>query len=226
MLAHDSTLPLVLLGSNSNIHKLIELAQSCHIQVAGIIDNDYMHAGHYKGVPVIAAECDIGNFAHSHQFLCATNWTPDPAAQRNRHKRARQLALLTQHDVQLATLISPLANVSGHASVAAGTVVYAYASVEPEVSVGSHAILYDYSIVGHESTIGNNVVLQRHVLVTSLVTVQDNVYMGLCSSIGRSHVCVSSGTFVHPHIMLLRGTGANEVISLAARKAYAQHVIQ
>jgi NDP-sugar pyrophosphorylase family protein len=216
---------LVLIGSNSNIFKLVELADACGVTVAGIIDDDYHGAGEYKGIPVIGCEQDIHRF-NNHEFLCATNWTPGADSARNRQKRARQLALIRQHDLPLATLISPLAVVSRHAVVQSGTVIYPFVTVEPEVVVGSHSILYDYSVVGHESQIGHNVVLQRQVLVTSLVTVENNVYMGMCSRACRSHTTLGDGTFVHPNIMLLRGTAPNEVVSLAGRKTYAQVIIE
>ena len=221
---NDSQRPLLLLGSNSNIYKILELAESVGITVAGILDNDYEGAGEYKGIPVLGGEQDISRFANTHQFICATNWTPDPSAERNRQKRARQLELL--QDVTLATLVSPLANVSRFSTIGAGSAVFAYASVEPEVTVGEHSLLYDYSIVGHESSIGNNVVLQRNVLVTSLVTVEDNVYFGLCSKACRSHTTIGQGTFVQPHIMLLRGTARGETVSLAGRKTYSEIVVQ
>lgn len=225
MSRNDSSLPLVLLGSNSNILKLVELAESCGVTVEGIIDDDYHGQGQYKGIPVIGQEQDILNFA-DRQFLCATNWTPDPGSARNREKRIRHLTLINQHRLTLATLVSPLAAVSRFSTIMSGTIVYPFASVEPEVVVGQHSILYDYSIVGHESRVGNNVVLQRHTLVTSLVTVENNVYMGLCSRACRSYTTISNGTFVHPNIMILRGTELNEVVSLAGRKTYPEVVVE
>lgn len=222
-MAIDKSVPLVLLGSNSNIFKLVELAQSCGFSLLGMIDDDYHGAGNYKGIPVIGREENLRDFQDC-QFLCATNWTPDPGAVRNREKRARQLELLTDH--KLATLISPQSSVSKYSVVGPGTIVYPFASVEPEVTIGNHSILYDYSIVGHESRIGNNVVLQRHCLVTSLVTVEDNVYMGLCSRAGRSHTTVSRGTFLHPSITVLRGTTPNEIVSLAGRKVYPEVYVE
>jgi NDP-sugar pyrophosphorylase family protein len=212
--------PLIFLGSNSNIHKLAELAQACGVRVLGMIDDDYCGAGEYQGIPVIGSEADVDQFKDC-QWLCATNWTPDADSARNRLKRARQLDLMNQFQLKLATLIHPMSVVSTHANIGAGTVVYAFATVEPRVRVGQHTILYDYSVVGHDCTIGNNVVAQRQVLITSSITVEDNVYMGMCSQICRSHVTVSNGTFVHPNIMLLRGTVQNEVVSLAGRKVYA-----
>lgn len=220
---NDTTRPLVFLGSNSNIYKLQELALSAGMQVLGIIDDDYHGQGVYKGIPVIGKEQDIESFVGC-QFICATNWTPDPQSTRNRIKRARQLKLLTH--LPLATIVSPLANVSRYATIAPGTAVYAFATLEPEVQVGAHSLIYDYAIVGHESQIGSNVVLQRQVLITSLVTVEDNVYFGLCSRACRSSTTISSGTFVHPNIMLLRGTVPQETVSLAGRKVYNEIAVE
>ena len=222
---NDTSRPLIFLGSNSNIHKLAELAQACGVRVLGMIDDDYRGAGEYQGIPVIGGQADVDEFKDC-QWICATNWTPDADSARNRLKRAGQLALMNQSQLRLATLIHPMSVVSAHANVGAGTVVYAFATVEPRVRVGQHTILYDYSVVGHDCTIGNNVVAQRQVLVTSSVTVEDNVYLGMCSRLCRSHVTVSQGTFVHPNIMLLRGTEPGETVSLAGRKTYSWILVE
>lgn len=222
---NDQTRPLILLGSNSNIHKIVELAQSVGVQVHGIIDDDYHGQGSFKNMPVLGQEQDLDQFL-DYQFLCVTNWTPDPPAARNRHKRARQLSLIKQHGLKLATLVSPLASVSSRANIAAGTVVYPFATIEPEVTIGEHCLIYEQSTIGHESIIGHNVVIQRYVGITSLVHVEDNVYFGLGSRIYRSHATVSAGTFVHPNITLLRGTVPDEIVSLAGRKTYGEVLVE
>lgn len=221
---NDTTRPLIFLGSNSNIYKIHELALGVGFRVLGIIDDDFHGQGQYKNLPVIGQEKDLSNYKDC-QFVCATNWTPDPVSQRNRDKRARQLALLDKLNLPLATIVSPLANVSSYASIAPGTAVFAFASLEPEVTVGKHSLVYDNAFVGHESNIGNNVVLQRQVFITSLVNVENNVYFGLCSKACRSYTTVRENTFIHPNIMLLRGTEPNEIVSLAGRKTYTEIVV-
>jgi acetyltransferase EpsM len=189
----------------------------------GIIDDDYHGAGNYKGIPVIGKEENLIDFK-DFQFLCATNWTPDPFSARNRQKRARQLEMLANY--KLATLVSPQAVVSKFSAIEPGTIIYQFAIVEPEVTIGKHSVLYDHSFVGHESSVGNNVVLQRHCFVTSLVAVEDNVYMGLCSRACRSHTTISNGTFLHPTLTLLRSTSPGETVSLAGRKVYPELYIE
>lgn len=223
--------PLILLGTNSNILKLTELAARCGFIVHGIVDDDYYGAGSFKGIPVICQEQEImtrmDHYRDLFQFICATNWVPDDyeIAQRNRDKRQWHLALLDHSGMDVAAIIAPSAIVSGTACIGAGTVIYDYAVVEPGVTVGPHCMIYDHATVGHDSTIGRNTVLQRYVGVTSLVDVQENTYLGIRSSVLRSDVTLGAGTFVHPNLMLLRGTQPGETVSLAGRdlrKVYAE----
>jgi acetyltransferase-like isoleucine patch superfamily enzyme len=196
--------------------------------VHGIIDDDYAGAGVYKGIPVIGAESLLAQdplLQPDFQFICATNWVADdyPVAERNRIKRQRQIQLIEELGLRTATLVAPLATVSAYARLGMGVIVWDHATLEPEVTVGNHSQIYDYAVIGHETTIGSNVVIQRYCLVTSLVTIEDQVYLGLRSAVARSDVCICKGTFLHPEIMLLRSTHAEEVVGLAGkdlRKVY------
>ena len=220
---------MILLGTNSNITKLADLIRSTGRELRGIVDDDYYEntTSLFKDIPVIGTEQmlrDDPTFYRNHfEFICATNWTPDAHIERNRQKRARQLALIDELELNCATIIGPHTIIGSNSRIGAGTVIYDFAVIEPEVIIGEHSIVYDYAIVGHESHVGSNVVLQRKCLVTSLVTVEDDVYMGLHSSVTRSDVRIGQGTFLHPGIMILRSTERGETVSLAGRdlrKAY------
>ena len=221
--------PVILLGTNSNITKLVDLIHSTGREIRGIIDDDYYEnpQSQFKDISVLGTEQilrdDPGFYRNHFEFICATNWTPDAHIERNRQKRSRQLALIDELGLNCATIIGNQAVIGSNSRIGAGTVIYDFAVIEPEVTIGEHSIIYDYAIVGHESHIGSNVVLQRKCLVTSLVTVEDDVYMGLHSSITRSNVRIGQGTFLHPGIMILRSTERGETVSLVGRdlrKAY------
>lgn len=224
---NNTSKPLVFVGSNLNIYKVYELVESIGITIAGMIDNDYHGQGNYKGIPIIAREEDITNLKDQYQFLCVTNWIPgtDPMITRNNEKRRRIIDLLDSLEVEQATVISNLAQVSTRASIGKGVIIDAFAMIEPNITVHDHTTVYPYSVIGHDSVIGRNVVIQRYCLITSSVNIQDNVYIGLGSRVSRSKVTISAGTFVHPNLTLLRGTTVNEEVSLAGkdlRKVYQQ----
>jgi UDP-3-O-[3-hydroxymyristoyl] glucosamine N-acyltransferase len=225
---NDISKPLIFLGSNSCIHKLYELCQSIGYQITGIIDDDYYGQGSYKDIPVVGTEADTDKFK-DHQFICATNWisgnTSDNIIIRNREKRTRQIDLLDQKQLALASIISPIAQVSKYATIGRGVVIDAFCLVEPEAILKDHVVMHTHSGVGHLCTIGRNSVLQRYVQVSGGIHMGENVYMGTASKILRTEVTIAAGTFIHPGLMLLRGTSENEEISLAGkdlRKVYHQ----
>ena len=225
---NDKSRPVIFIGTNSNILKLVELCERLGIVVGGIVDDDYAGVGQYKGIKVLGPESYIEQdpgITNFFQFICATNWVPDSyaVAERNRLKRQRQIQLIQDLGLRTATLVAPLATVSKHATLGQGVIVWDHATIEPEVMIGDYSQIYDYAVIGHESRIGSNVVVQRYCLVTSLVTLEDNVYLGLRSAVSRSDTVVAANTFLHPEIMLLRSTHAGEVVGLAGkdlRKAY------
>jgi hypothetical protein len=220
---NDTSRPLVFLGSNYNIYKLYELCASVGYEVVGIIDDDYHSQGQFKDIPVIAQESQIADYREQYQFICATNWMPGSDAERNRLKRQRLLDLMSELDLTTATVVSNLAQVSGRARLGAGVIIDAFAMIEPDVTVGDHTVVSAYSVIGHNSIIGRNNAVQRYCLITSDVTTENDVYFGLCSRVCRSHVTLQQGTFIHPNIMLLRGTEKDEEVSLVGkdlRKVY------
>jgi acetyltransferase-like isoleucine patch superfamily enzyme len=225
---NDTSKPLMFLGSNSNIHKIYELCETIGYQITGIIDNDYYGQGKYKDIPVVGVEEELDKF-QDHQFICVTNWisgnTNDSIIIRNREKRNRQIDLLDQKNLSLATIVSPFAQVSKYTTIGQGTVIDAFCLVEPDVVIKDHVVMHTHSGVGHGSSIGRNCVLQRYAQITSNVQVEENVYMGLDSKVLRSNVIVADNTFISPGLMLLRGTQTNEEVSLVGkdlRKVYQQ----
>lgn len=224
---NDLSRPLVLLGTNYNIEKFVELFEEIGYTIKGIIDDDYHGQGHFRDIPVIARESEIEDFS-SCQFICITNWYPDrrDAIQiRNRKKRTDQIKLLDELDLSVATAISTRSVVSNYAKIGKGVIVDAFAVIEPHCTVGDYSLIYNHSTIGHNTSLGKDCVMQRYAGITSQVEVKDEVYFGLCSRVSRSKVTISSGTFIHPNLTLLRSTTDNEEIGLAGkdlRKVYQQ----
>lgn len=228
---NDVSIPLILLGTNANILKIYELCIECGFTVAGIIDDDFYGQGQFCTIPVIDNEQNIANYVNRYQFICVTNWIPDsnPIYIRNRAKRDRQLALLESTNAILATVVSPLAQVSRYSTIGNGVVIDAFSVVEPGIIIADHVTIYANSYVGHGSRVGKNTVIQRHCFITSNVTIGNDVYFGLCSKVCRSHVTIENNTFIHPGLMLLRGTDINEEVSLVGkdlRKIYHNVVVE
>ena len=222
---NDVTRPLVIVGTNSAIWHHVDMFKDVGYNIAGIIDDDYHGEGHFQDLPVIARESDIvGSKAlRECQFVCATSWQPPEAAypgihERNRAKRDRLISYLEAADLHIATVVHPLAHVSTrNVFMGRGVIVHPHAWIMQDCKVQSWSELKAYSCLGHHSAMGRNSILHRMAQTAGHANIGDDVYLGPHSQLGRDHVHVASGTFLHPTLVLMRDTQPNEVVSLAGR---------
>lgn len=217
--------PLVFLGTNHNLHWFVDIAKSAGYVVAGIIDNDYHGQGHFQDIPIIGREEELlENFDYwnQYQYFCGTNWQPtevkDPYQERNQLKRNRYIALLDEQKYDVATIVSPRAQVCTYnVKLGRGVFIDSFCYVASNTTIGDWTMVYGYSTVADSCNIGRNCVLQRRTLITGEVTLEDNVYMAIGSIINKNHVTISRNTFIQQGIMVLRDTKPDELIGLAGK---------
>ena len=193
--------------------------------IAGIIDDDYHGQKYFQDIPVIARQSDLVNDPEQYrkfQFFCATNWQPDdiliPAQSRNRQKRFDLINLMESQQLNVATIVSPSAEVSAYqVSIGRGTFVDSFCVVSPMDKIGNYTNIYSHANIGENTVVGNHCVLQRHVQLAGSVILGDRVYMGFYSLANRHYMHIADDTFVHPSMTVMRDTKPGETISLAGR---------
>lgn len=222
---NNTKLPLIFLGSNSNIHWLVDVAVRAGYDIVGIIDDDYHGQKQFQDIPIVATQDNLiinrRNY-NGYQFFCATNWQPDdvliPAQSRNRQKRFDLINLLESQQLNVATIVSPGAEVSTYqVSIGRGTFIDSFCVISPMDKIGNYTNVYSHANIGENTVIGNHCVLQRHVQLAGSVTLGDRVYMGFYSLANRHYMHIADDTFVHPSMTVMRDTVPGEVISLAGR---------
>ena len=222
---NNTKLPLILLGTNTNIHWLVDVAVRAGYNIAGIIDDDYHGQKYFQDIPVIAQQQDLIHNPDQYrqfQFFCATNWQPDdvliPAQSRNRQKRFDLINLMESQQLNVATIVSPSAEVSAYqVSIGRGTFIDSFCVVSPMDKIGNYTNIYSHANIGENSVVGDHCVLQRHVQLAGSVTLGDRVYMGFYSLANRHYMHIADDTFVHPSMTVMRDTAPGETISLAGR---------
>lgn len=217
--------PLVFVGSNYNMHWIKNVAEDAGFSVAGVVDDDYHGQGHFQGIPIIAQEQELLDNStrwNQYQFFCATNWQPadvrDQYQERNQNKRTKLINLVEQCGFDVATIISPRAELCRYnVKIGRGVFIDSFCYVASNVDIGDYTTIYLSAVIADLCRIGKNCVLQRRVLLTGDVTVGDNVYMAVDSTVNKNHVTIASGTFIQQGIMVLRSTQENETIGLAGK---------
>lgn len=104
-------------------------------------------------------------------------------------KRKREFENLIALGFNLPAIISPLAYVSRHSTIGAGTIVFHGAKVNAGSSIGTNCIINSNALIEHDSIIGDHCHLSTGSVVNGLVQV------GSCTFIGSS-ACIREGTLV------------------------------
>jgi UDP-3-O-[3-hydroxymyristoyl] glucosamine N-acyltransferase len=222
---NDTSKPLIFLGSNYNIHWLVDVAKRVGYDIAGIIDDDYHGQGQFQDIPIIAKQQDLidnTDYRRRFQFFCATNWQPadlvDIYQKRNAEKRHQLISLMDELSLDVATIVSASAEVSSYkTTIGKGTFIDSFCLVSPCVTIGNYTNLYSHANVGDHVVIGNNCMIQRNTQIIGGVTLGNNVYMGFYSLAGKKDILLADGTFVHPSITVMRNTNPDEVVSLVGK---------
>ena len=222
---NNTSRPLIFLGSNYNIHWLVDVATRIGYDIAGIIDDDYHGQGQFQDIPIIAKQQDLIDNTDNYkqfQFFCATNWQPadlvDVHQKRNAEKRFKLIDLMDNLGLDVATIISTSAEVSSYkTTVGKGTFIDSFCLVSPYVTIGNYTNLYSHANVGDHVAIGDNCMIQRNTQIIGGVSLGNRVYMGFYSLAGKKDILLADDTFVHPSMTVMRSTKPNEVISLVGK---------
>jgi UDP-3-O-[3-hydroxymyristoyl] glucosamine N-acyltransferase len=235
---NDASRPLIFLGTNLAMLKLVEVCEDFAIPIAGIIDDNYFgNTETYCELPIIDTEQSFNDaeklehYRNNYNFFCAVNWTPEimSYAVRNREKRQQFINLIKTHNLNCISLVDRTARVSRRSHVGRNVYLDAHVMVEPSCQIGNFTSAYYNTAIGHNNTIGENCVFQRQCIVMGNNVVGDNVYFGPTVRAMKYGATFSSGTFIHEGIYLRRGTVTDEVVSLTSpnqSRVVHQHIIE
>ena len=221
--------PLLLVGSRIPLGKIKRVCNQHNITIAGIVDSDYYNNRDiFEGISVIDSEQNLIKYKNDFNFFIATGWSPDKNHIRDKEKRKSLINLLEKHSITCINLIDKNSVVDATVKLGQGIFIDCFCLVEEGVELGDYVEMYNHAGVGHHSKIGTNTILQGKSGVTSYVTIADHCYLGICSSIMRSHTKIMPGTIVHPGLNVHRNSTCNETISLIGkdlRKIYSYNEI-
>lgn len=220
---NDATRPLIFLGSNSIMHKLVGICEDHGITVAGIIDSDYYgNCDQLCEIPVIDSESfvnDTAKLAHyrnNYNFFCATNWIPEqsPVAVRNRQKRNRLIDMIESNSLNCISLVDRDARMLKYAEIGRGVFLDAHVMIEVKSKIGDFVSIYYNTLIGHDNVVGKNCVFQRQCILTGNNVVEPDVFFGVAVKALKPGAVFKRNSFIHEGIYIRRGTTENEVVSM------------
>jgi sugar O-acyltransferase (sialic acid O-acetyltransferase NeuD family) len=195
---------MILIGAGGHAHACIDvIEQHGQYQIAGLVGmQEEMHAEHL-GYAVIATDAELPELAKAYQYAAITVGQIDSPDRRIRlYQKAIQLGF------NLPSIIAPTAHVSGHATVAAGSIVMHGAIINAGAKVGKNCIINTRALVEHDASV------EDHCHISTGAILNGSVSIGAGSFVG-------SGCVIKDGITL--GKGCVIGIGLCVRHNQADH---
>ncbi|MEM6909310.1 MAG: hypothetical protein AAF494_11585 [Pseudomonadota bacterium] len=157
-------------------HAAMEAGEGAHWRIIGLADDRMAGAAaETTSYDLLCRPDEIAATCGPHTFIHIA--VGDNKARRDLASKLAAQALAA------ATLVSPKADISPHATLGAGTFVAANAVVAPQAAVGQHVILNVGSVVGHEARLGDYAQVSPNGVVTGRCIIGEGGYLGSNASI-------------------------------------------
>jgi len=171
--------PILLVGAGGHAKACIDvIEQEARFSVIGLIGLDNEVGSLILDYPVLGTDADLpALLGKSRNALVTVGQikTPEP--------RMRLYRLLQQYSFNLPTVISPMAYVSPHASIGAGSIVMHGAIVNANAVVGRNCILNSKVLLEHDAVVEDHCHLSTGAIINGTVHIGAGTFIGSGSEI-------------------------------------------
>jgi sugar O-acyltransferase (sialic acid O-acetyltransferase NeuD family) len=165
---------LIMLGGGGHCQSCIDVIEATGCwEIEGIIDIPQRLGERVLGYAVIGKDADIsGLVEEGRYFLVAVGQIASSGP------RKRLLKALIDSHASMATVVSPLAYVSRHATVGKGSIIHHHCTVNAGTTVGMNCIVNTGSNLEHGVRIGDHTHISTGVVLNGDVSVGNDCFVG------------------------------------------------
>lgn len=168
------TKELILIGGGGHCKACIDvIEQEGHYKIKGILDSFKEVGSNLLGYEILGDDNNINLFVNNNCFFLVTIGQVHTG-----DLRAKIFQKLVENSAQIATIISPKAYVSKHASIEKGTIIMHGAIVNADVKIGQNCIINNLCNIDHESIVNNNSHVSTSAIVNGGCTIGERVMIG------------------------------------------------
>jgi len=193
---------LILIGAGGHAKSCIDVIELTEeFEIAGLLDMPARKGTKLLGYEVIGTDADVPSFVQQgYWFLVTVGQIKNAAI------RVSAFNDLRAAGAQIATVISPLAHVSKHAVVEAGTIVMHGAKVNAGAHVGENCIINTNANIEHDTVIGDHIHISTQAVLNGDCKIGDRVFIGSGAIVQQgveiiSGTIIGAGTLVHKNIL-------------------------
>jgi sugar O-acyltransferase (sialic acid O-acetyltransferase NeuD family) len=202
---------IILIGGGGHCKScidVIEMEERYHI--AGIVDLPEKLHQRVLGYEIIATDDDLPELAGKYDcFLVTVGQIKSPEPRIALFEKLKGLGL------EMPTIVSPLAHVSRHARVGAGSVVMHYACVNAGAVVGDNCIINTMALIEHDAVIGDHCHVSTAAVINGEAKIGRGTFFG-SGAVCREGVNIGEGSIVGCGVCVLRDLPPGTVIKTSA----------
>lgn len=186
-----TTQAVVLIGGGGHCRSVIDVIEAQGtLPIAGIVEQPGFDEATILGHPVLGTDEDLPRLAREYSHALITVGQIRTASVRMKlYRRCQELGF------SLHTAISPLAHVSPHATVGAGSVVMHFALVNAGAEVGQNCILNTRALVEHDAVVGDHCHISTDAVLNGGARMGAGSFMG-SGAHSREGVSIGNGCVV------------------------------
>lgn len=182
---------LYLVGGGGHCRSCIDVIElEKKYKIKGIFDVSENVGKNVLGYPIIASDKELEKFIDDDSYFLITI-----GQIKTSETRVRFFNELKKLNAQIATVISPRAHVSRHASIGVGTVVLHDALVNANAKVGMNCILNSKCLVEHDVTVGDHCHVSTGAVVNGGCQIGSSCFIG-SNSVLRQGLVLPEGSLV------------------------------
>ena len=165
---------IIFIGGGGHCKSCIDvIEQEGNYRIAGIVDLPEKLHQKILGYEIIATDDDLPRLVNEYEnFLITLGQIKSP------EKRIRIFQTLKESGAKLPVIISPIAYVSKHAKIGAGTIIMHHALINAGAKIGSNCIINSKALIEHDATIGDHCHIATGAIINGGVKVGSGIFLG------------------------------------------------
>lgn len=182
---------LILIGGGGHCKSCIDVIEKeDKFTIAGIIDIPERIGESILGYPIIGSDDDIKKISIEYKsFIITIGQIRSPEKRIDLFNKLRLLNL------NIPIIISPLAYVSKHASVGAGTIIFHQAIVNAGAQVGENCIINTKALIEHDALIESHCHISTASIVNGGARIGKGTFFG-SSAVSKEYVNIPEYSFI------------------------------
>ena len=190
---------IILIGGGGHCKSVIDvIEQEDKYEIAGIVDLKEKNGQNILGYPIIASDEDLPELVKEY-----TNFHITMGFIKNPTRRKQILEILKKTKAVLPVIVSPIAYVSKHARIAAGTVIMHNAQVNAGATIGENCIINSRALIEHDANVGDNCHISTGAIINGDVTVGNECFVG-SGAVTVQGTKIPDGSFIKANSLFFR----------------------